>query len=288
MEWAVLALLSAVCTALTDATVKRAMRRVDEYTAAWVVSTVAAVILWPTTPWNRLPPMDAKLLLVLLVSGVLNTSIYVLVAKGVRHADLSIAAPLFGLTPAFMLVTSPLLLGEVPSLLGGSGVLVVVIGSYLLGWHGQSTGMFAPIKSLLTQPGPRYMLGAAVAGSFAAVIDKGGVKATSPAFWAASVNSMVAVGCTFFVLARHRTAALRNAHAAGVLLSVGGCLTAVATVSQMSALHLGLATYVIAIKKVHGPISVVLGYLGFGEIEFRRRLLASFIILVGVSIILLA
>ena len=52
--------------------------------------------------------------------------------KALKKLDLSLAIPLLSFTPIFMLLSSFILLGEFPSLLGILGMILVVSGIYVL------------------------------------------------------------------------------------------------------------------------------------------------------------
>ena len=92
--------------------------------------------------------------------------------KAIEKSDISKVMPMLSFTPLFLLVTSPVILGETIHLLGILGILFVVIGSYLLNLDLSKNSIFEPFKGLLREKGTRYMLIVSFLWSFSANFDK--------------------------------------------------------------------------------------------------------------------
>jgi drug/metabolite transporter (DMT)-like permease len=308
--WLLLAVITAAATAGRSASTKGAMRGTDEYTTALVLSAVAALLLAPLVVVRGLPPISAAFAWALLGSGAVNTLALVLIARAVHRSELSLVAPLLSFTPAFMLITSPLLLGEWPSVPGLLGLLAIVCGSYLLNLRHRSRGLLAPFRALLDDAGARLMLLVSFIFSLSATIDKVGVLASDPFTWGFSVQVFVALGVLPWALRARR----RRRHAGLVLdphgvmvaaaraedepaeagasprgtprlLVLGGVLTGIAVVAQMTALTMTLAAYVIAVKRTSILFEVLLGRFVFGESGLRQRLLGVLVMIAGVLLI---
>ncbi len=66
--------------------------------------------------------------------------------KAIQVSDLSLAVPMVALTPFFLLLTSPLLVGEFPAPLGVVGIVLIVAGSYLMKVRERARGLLAPFR----------------------------------------------------------------------------------------------------------------------------------------------
>lgn len=287
MGWVALSLLSATLFAFGEAAVKRLTTEIDVYAIAWVSSLVAGAALWPVAVQSGdLPAIGTTVLMVFSLSVLLNLLLRVLMIRGLGETDLSVAGPLLGTTPMFLLIISPFVLGEIPSLLGAVGVLVIVSGSYVLYLDVEDRTFLAPLRAILADHGARLILLAAIVGAFAGSVDKIGVLRTSPALWSAAVMTAIAVGLTPLMLwgSGNRRAGLRNGSVLA-LLAVAGLLAAGASLSLMFAFEIGMAAYVVALKRVSGPITVFLGRASFHEGGFRQRLMGSLVILAGVVLV---
>ena len=200
--WILLAVLTAVCTALRDAASKRATRSVDPLLIAFGLAAVPAGLLGGILLLRGADAPERGFGPALAVSGGINALATPLIVHALKRSDLSLVAPLRGLTPLFMLVTAALVLGERPSTVGAAGVAVIVAGAYLLNTSERRAGPLEPLKALLRDPGARLMLAVAFLYSVSASFDKVGTQASSPLLWAAAVQGVVAAVLAPIALAR--------------------------------------------------------------------------------------
>lgn len=179
MEWALLAVMTALLESGKDVLGKRVLQRHDPLVTAWAWRLFALPFLLPFAAAAGLPPLGPDLGWALAVGGGLNVISSVLYMRAIRESDLSLTVPLVAFTPLFLLITSPLLLGEFPGPRGIAGVLLIVLGSYLMK-AGERGGPLAPLRALLREPGARRMLLVALIWSVTANMDKIGVRTRPP------------------------------------------------------------------------------------------------------------
>ncbi len=110
--------------------------------------------------------------LLLALSVTLNAAVVLLYAAALSRSPLSLTMPLLSLTPVFLLVLGPLLLGDIPSLREVFGVLVLGAGLYVLGGAASPR---AVLRALWAEPGVRLMALAAFLMSCTASVDKKGI-----------------------------------------------------------------------------------------------------------------
>jgi drug/metabolite transporter (DMT)-like permease len=223
----------------------------------------------------------------LLVVGTLNTTAVALYMTALRAADVSIAVPMIAFTPLLMLGFGPLVLGERPSAVGVAGMVLVVAGAYALRLDQRRYGWLAPLRALVSERGPRIMLVVALLFSVTSTFDKVGVRAWAPLPWVAAVHAAGAVGLAPFALPRLRAAARAGRWPPRRLLAIG-LLSAAGNVTQMFALRLAVAAYVIAVKRLSVALTVVAGHVLLREPGFRQRALGAAMMVLGVALIALA
>lgn len=301
--WVALALVTAVFTALRDTASKEATRGVDSVTVALGIAIVPALGIGAIVLAGDPAMPTTGFLLALAISGGINVVATPLVVYALRRSDMSLVAPLTSLTPLFMVPIAGLALGEWPSPLGVTGVLVIVAGAYLLNVSDRTAGPLAPILALARDPGARAMLAVAFLWSISATFDKVGTQASSPLLWAAALHAVVAVTLAPLAarnrLRRRRdsvpsttvptapaatpaaTPTVRRRISPPVAVLLAGAFTAVAAAAQMTALTMTLAAYVIAVKRTSTLFGVLLGAALFAETRTRERLLGAAIMLAG-------
>lgn len=183
MTWLVLSLLTALCESLKDVFSKKGLANIDEYVIAWSLRFFAVPFLLPILFFIKIPNLTKEFWFALLIGGGLNAICTILYMKAIKQSALSLTVPLVALTPMFLLLTSPYMVGEFPEVNGVLGIALIVIGSYVLNFNAAARGYFAPFQALLQEPGPRLMLITAFLWSITANCDKIGIQNSSPLFW---------------------------------------------------------------------------------------------------------
>ena len=242
----------------------------------------------------------------------------VLYMKALRYSDLSISVPMLTFTPLFLLVTSPLILGEFPSLLGLLGIFLIVSGSYLLNIKEWKQGYLAPFKALFRERGPKLMLIVAFLWSITSNYDKVGALNSSPIIWILAVNLFIAICMIPLILkysltssqeisvlspASQKTSGLSPSSKIRSsrdknnivliqqnikILVIMGILSTLTSIFQIYAITLTLVAYVIAIKRTSVVFSVLWGHYIFHEKGVKERLLGASIMVLGVVLIVLS
>lgn len=179
----IFALLTAFFESLKDVFSKRGLRAVDEYMASFSFKFFSIPFLIPFVLIFGIPDIGSNYLIALVTDGLLNVVTIVLYMRAIKISDLSITVPLVAFTPLFLLLTSPLILGEYPAPLGIVGIVLIVFGSYILNIRKINEDILGPFKAILKDRGPKLMLIVAFLFSITSNIDKIGVQNSSPIFW---------------------------------------------------------------------------------------------------------
>ena len=284
--WIVLAILTALSEALKDVFSKISLRTSDPIMLSFAMRMYALPFLLPLLLFIEIPEIGEYFIPALIIGGTMNVFITIIYMKAIQHSDLGVTVPMVTFTPLFLLITSPLIVGEFPELAGVLGVIAIVVGSYFLQFNARKKGLLAPFKALLTDKGPRLMLLVAFLWSITANIDKVGIINSSPIFWVVSVSSFLFVGMIPVVLIFARKT-LNKASVFNKGFFLIGLLTAATLVFQMTAIQMTLVAYVISIKRTSALMVVIFGALFFKETGFKNRLIGVIIMLIGVMLITL-
>ena len=283
--WLFFASLTALFEACKDATGKQSLKTLDEYSVLFSFMAVGVVLLLPVLLITGVPPLRPGYWLAAVVGGGLNILAFTLYIRALKLSDLSLTVPLVMLTPLFLLATSPLIVQEWPTRLDAIGVVLLVVGSYVLNIQpsqGNPTANFwQPLLAMARNPGSRLMLGVAFIWSITSNFDKVGVVNSSPLCWAVTLFTVIAGGMLPFVLYRGGFASLLGQWK---LLAITGGFNALAIALQMLALTLAPVAQVIAVKRMSTLLSVLFGHFFFGEKGLRSRLLGAAIMVSGVVI----
>jgi uncharacterized membrane protein len=286
MLWLILSILTALFQSLKDVFSKIGLKSVDEYITSFALSFFTVIFLSPFLFYTKIPPIKNIFWLALLVNGILNVLASIFYMKAIKTSDLSLSAPMLTFTPLFLLLTSPIMVGEFPKLLNIVGIVLIVIGSYVLNIQESHKGFFAPLKAILHQKGPRFMLCVALIFSLTSNLDKIGVQSSSPLFWGISVNVFICI--TILPIIIYKIKKYKYNISDFVKLFPLGFFNGLTLLCQLSALKLTLVTYVISIKRTSALMCVFWGYLIFKEKGLKERALGAIIMIIGVFFIALS
>ncbi len=284
MTWLILGIFTAFFEALKDVFSKQNLKKSDEYVVAWSLSFFSVIFLTPWVIYTGIPALNSQFWFSLLIGGSINAVTTLLYIKAIKVSDLSLTVPLVALTPLFMLLTSPLIVGEYPTFFDCIGILLIVAGSYLLNIKEKSQGYLAPFKALVNEPGPKFMLIVAFLWSITSNFDKIGVKNSSPIFWLFSLFGTMTI-LLLPVLLQKTPNPSRKIIKQLPMLAAMGFFNAVGVLCQMQALTLTLVVQVIAIKRTSVLMGVLFGHFIFKEKDIQQRLLGAGIMIFGVLFI---
>ena len=286
MTWVFFAFLTALFRSLTDVAGKFGLKNMDEYIVAWALSFFALPLLIPILFFIEIPDITPGFWLAILVSGTLNIATAILYLKAIKLADLSLVIPLSTFTPLFLLITSPLIVGEFPNIFGLIGISLIVFGSYILNIKEKKNGLFAPFKALVSNKGAQLMLLVAFIWSITSNFDKIGLQNSSPIFYGIAINIFITIGITPFVLFKSKKNIKQIPKNLKSLIPVG-VFHGLMIIFHMIAISMTLVAYLISIKRTSAIISVLFGVIIFKEKGLKERILGAIIMIFGVLLITL-
>ena len=286
MIWLGLALVAALCESLKDLCSKQGLGHIPPHIAALAASASAFPMLIGFFFLNQqVPPIGDQFWIALIVGGALNIVAIIQFMRAIQGSDLSLTIPFITFTPIFLLLTSPILVGEFPSTLGVLGILFIVMGAYTLQIQEVHRGYFAPFSAILNEKGPRRMLSVAFIYSLTSNFDKIGVLNSSPMFWSLSLNAFMTGGLfALFILHRSRTPTHHHRPAFHVLFFIG-LFHAVTLISHNLALDLATVPSVISVKRTSALFAVVWGYFVLRETNLKERLSGALLMILGIGLI---
>lgn len=283
--WLIYAVLNPLIDASRNVFSKKASLNVDSLVVSWINNFIPFLLYLPAIFFIQLK-FNQQFFISVIISGTINTAAAILYHRAISKGDISVVAPMLSFTPLFLIVISPIIVGEFPTSKGLIGIILIVVGSYLLNVNLKEKGILFPLKSLMKNKATRYMLIVAFIWSISANFDKKGIEASSILQYILVVNLFVTIGTTIFVISK-RKFSLQSVWLERKNLLFVGALTSMGYFVHMTALSMTLVAYVIALKRTSGMITVVLGYLILKEQNIKERLLGSTIMFIGALFIVL-
>lgn len=299
MLWLFLTLGSAILESIKDLLSKQSVRGNHPLIVSWSFSAFTLIVTGPVVflfesfdsfgldrgrPFFELISHHPNFFLYAFIASALNILVQFIFMKALKSSDLSLALPLITFSPLFLLLTSPIMLGEYAKPAGYAGVIIIVLGAYLLHMDHRSPGLFAPISALYNETGSRLMLIAAFLWSITANLDKIGIQLGDPLRWILTVQLLSALGILplFFLFQINPVPILKKHWISLLAIGMTGGLS---MILQFSALEMTLVAYVISVKRLSVVFGVIGGSLFFKEAAFRARISGALLMAAGVAVI---
>jgi drug/metabolite transporter (DMT)-like permease len=253
--------------------------------ATHALLTLAALPLVAAVPSGELAaPFWANIL----TCAVLAVAGNVLLVCALRLADLSILGPINSYKAVLSLALGVFLLGEVPTVFGLTGVLLILAGSYVVVGRAPAEPRGTAIARFLRERGVQFRFAALACSATEAVFLKRALLHSSPGitflFW--SILGLPVAAAAAALLLRDEVAQevlrLRRDWRTYLWLALATGLMQWTTVLTFGALQVG---YALALFPLSTLVTVFLGHRYFRERDIRRRLLGSVVMVAGAALI---
>lgn len=282
----ILGLLTAFSKTSADLISKHSLNSdINEYVTGWALRFFALPFLLIVLFVVGIPDsIGSGFYYTVPISGLISIIATVCMMKAYKLSDISIIAPLYSVSPIFLLVTSPIMINEFPSPIGLIGVLLILLGLYIMKIKSAKVGLLEPIKAIIKEPGVKYMMVVAVLYSISANLDKIGTEASSAIFYSLSIHIVAVLGLTPLMILKSENWKKEIEDNTKYIIPIG-LLNGLASVLYMAAFTYTLVIYISAIKRASTVTTVLGGWLLLGEENIRERLPGAIIIIIGVIII---
>jgi uncharacterized membrane protein len=280
--WIIYSLLCALFLALTDFFTKKFLPVLNEKQVVIGRLLFAVPILWILVFIEGMPVISEKIIWVYLIGIPLEALALALYIKALNISALSVTVPFLSFTPVFLLITSPLLISEMPGVTGVIGVIIIACGAYILNFSSLENYL-DPFKKMIKERGSLLMLIVAFIYSITSIIGKHGVLFSSVTFFAASY--LTGVLTIYFILF------LKKLSFKDLLkkeLAIIGFLSGAMYFFHMSALKLIYVSYMISVKRSSLIFSILLGIFFLKEKGGLAKVFGGILMLAGILIISLS
>jgi drug/metabolite transporter (DMT)-like permease len=294
MDWFILALAGAFCQALYNLSIKVLLRTIRPYQLAGYSFLSGSVVLFFISLFHGIPILDPGFLSAVAVTVGINIIATILFYRALSTTDLSLCTPMLAFTPVFLILTSFLILGEIPSFAGMVGILLVAAGAYLLNLEykdGRPSSLKTPLRMLAHHRGVQAMLLVAFLFSISVNYDKKVVETSDPLFGSAIV--LLLLGTTFLlcdIWSGKRVSGSMKERPRGSgkqywFFPAIGLILAFEGITINVAYTMEIVPYVISVKRLAIFFSVLFGGLLLAERQLAGRMIGAVVMIAGTVVI---
>jgi len=288
MHWISLTLLSAFFLATADTLSKRYLSHYRPGELVLVRFGVSGALLLPLVLWQPWPQPSLAFWGWMAASLPLELLAMWLYMQAIRESPLSLTLPYLAFTPAFNTLTGYLLLGETVSWTGFSGILLVVLGAWLLNLETTQNGgvqnLLAPFRAVTQERGSRLMLMVAAIYSLTSVTSKGALLHVNPGFFGPFYFVVLGTASVLVFASRDVSSWRAMGKHPWVHLGVGAFMAGMVVAHFYAIAHIEVA-YMLAVKRTSLLFGILYGAWLFGERGLKKNLAAGMLMVLGVFLI---
>jgi drug/metabolite transporter (DMT)-like permease len=296
--WFYLAILSAILFALKEVVSKKLLKKYD--ISATQLTFEQHLVAGLITLLFFLPFIDFFMfydeLYLFIGKSIFLTIVSILYLSLLKEFDISLVSPLLNLSPLFLLIFSTLFLNEKVTLIQILGILIIIMGVYILEvtkhHHLRKIPHKFHLKNLLSKP-PIFFIKITIlliCMSSIPVFDKAifnsGINVYTNVYFSSLLVFIII--SVYFIKKKYFKAVCRRIAREPKTLSIG--LIAVAdTFTILSAISLpgALVSLIVPIRRTSSLFSAFFGGILFHEQHLGKKLFAAGIILIGAILIIL-
>lgn len=290
MKWFLFAILSALFLSASSLIEKKSLKRVhsiDLSVATGFVNLIFSIPFLFFIDWSN---VNNASLLIIVGSSLLTSMAFYMIAKAMRHMEISVVSPFLALSPGTTAIAGFFLLNEILDKQGILGIFLMIVGSYILTLHPEHDLMH-PFRIFKSSKYFKFIFISLILYSFAGVFDRAiifnfGVPVANYMFF---MSFFIAIWYFPILLFLGRGAKEISMgfklEKKNIILS--SLLTVLYRLFEMQALALAFVGLVSAIKRSSSFFITLVGGQLFHEKNLRRKLYASAIIIIGTVLIVL-
>ena len=281
--WFILSLLSSFFDSLKYVTGKKVTKEIDPIVIGFSQWFFGTLIFLPFFLNNLSVKTDTGFWPVLIINAFLNALAIILFWRGVKLSDLSLAIPLITFIPIFVLIISSFLTHEIPSFFGIIGVMIIVMGAYLLNLDKKIRNVWQPFYAIIHKPGSKFILIVTILWSFSTVLDKIAILKSNPVIYLFYLNLATMLILLPLVLFKF-VGKIKPKYF--LIMLVMGVIAGMGLLTQFNAVKYTFVSYVSAIKTSSVIFTIILGHFIFKEKNIKERLSGSVVMILGALLII--
>ena len=287
MSWFIFAVAAAILTAAAAIVEKKVLfkEHAMEFSAALALNNFVLAI--PFLFFADYSSLSFISILLIFAASILGSIAYLLVAKSTRHMEVSVAGPLMIFSPAITALLAFFILGEALTRLQLGGILLMLIGSYVL--EAKMKKLLEPVRIFVRSKYVHFIFAALVLYALSSVIDRTLLSRyqVDVITYLGIVHLFLAINFMVMIYLFHDgfNGITHGFKTAGWWIVLVAILTVGYRSTQIAALATAYTGLVIAIKRMSSIFTVIIGGELFHEEDLLKKTLATLVMIAGAVLI---
>jgi drug/metabolite transporter (DMT)-like permease len=233
-----------------------------------------------------IPAPDSRVLIMALGGGGCFSLYHLLTGRSYASGDISLTYPLCQTSMLYVPLWGMIIMREELSLIGGSGIALVLMGAYSVQLHKFTLDeLLRPFRNL-REPSVRFALAAGFVYSFGVMFDKAGVQIYPPLYFTwLMVFVMFTLMSANLLRNRYRSKVTAEWRTNWKLILTSGPILMASFIAFRYGLKMAPVSYAVPVRQVSIMFGVLLGMIFLKESYGRIRLASAALILAGAFMI---
>lgn len=282
--WLLFSAASAVFDAGKHILSKQTLSRdkVHPVTAAWALAFFSLPLTLPLALWNWPFALDQAFWLAASIALAMDFVSMLMYAKAIQSSDISLSIPMLAFVPLLLLVSGYLINAESPTLLGITGVCMIVAGAYFLHFDYRRIHPLQPFFAIFKDQGTALMFGVAIIWGISSALHKRAIVHSNPFFYTGFSAIVLTAALTPLAWMFGRKSLIKAWRKKKLKhLAAIGLFDGAAILMESLGQSIAYSAFVLAIKRTGIMLTAIGGAVFFQE-KIKDRLLPIGVMLVGV------
>ncbi len=283
MLWALFSFVSAISQSTGNVFIKKLTSKLDIFSIFFSLFVFWTPIMICLLIFSKTSQLSILFIVLTFIAAILVLLGNIFYFMALKTAPLSLAMPVYALTPFFAMVFSIMINKEIPNIYGVVGTLLIVVGCYSLNLKATKNGIIAPLLKIFNDKGTRFAFFASLIFGISLTIDKFNIKMTNTFFYFSF--KWIFLTFIFLVLLIKIKINFKGIKSNYKQVIESNFLSILSELLYMVALGMCFVAYVTAIKRSSVLFDVVYGHFIFKEKETKQRFIGASIIVIGLILI---
>lgn len=285
--WIIFSLGSALIVSVSSLIEKKILNKEHTIQYSVTLTFLVGLLSLPFLFFIDYSSLSLKIVLIIFAVSVIASYAYFLVAKATKHMEISVISPLLSMAPAMTALIAFLFLGETLRAPQLSGLILIVLGSFILEKASKEKFHFHIFKK---NNYVYFVFLALVLYSITASLDRYVLLSPSISPLSYLVIVQIFIAFNFFVISliqKRPAELLSGLRQAGGQTFIIALLTTCSRFLLLNAISLAYVGLVVALKHISSLFTTILGGKLFHEKNIGEKTMACLLIVVGVIVMIL-
>ncbi len=289
MEWYIFAGLCALFAGMSAIVEKKTLRKQHAMEFSAVLAIFNLIVVLPLLVKADFAGIPTNIYILIFGVSVIASVAFLLVAKSLRHMEISQASPLLNFGPVFVAILAFVFLKETITDVQLAGILLILAGSYILEIEHGFQGIFDPIRNMTKSKHIIYIFAALILYGFSSLGDKIILGTISPITYIIIVQFFIAVNFIVMISIFHDgiTGIRRGIKNAGKWILIVAILTSSYRLFQAQAISMAFVSLVTPIKRTSTLFATIVGGEIFHDENLTKKAIACIIMLLGAYFVII-